>query len=148
MRREILAPLMVVSVLAAAPACHKATTAKVVSKSETKSTSPDGGRTTTTTETKQIGSTIASTTETTSSGAGRRGKMESETVVGTVTEAAPGRKLVVMTGDGSKHSWDLDDKKMRASLDPRVTVGTKVRVEATKDGDGNRTVRAVPVSDR
>ena len=148
MRREILAALTVMSVLAALPACHRASAAKVVSKSETKSTNPDGSRTTTTTETKQIGSTVVSTTETDSSGAGRRGKTESETVVGTVTEAAPGRKLVVMTGDGAKHSWDLDDKKMRASLDPTVTVGTKVRVDATKDGDGNRTVRAVPVSDR
>lgn len=135
------------AVLAGLVACHRTETPRVETKSETKSTNADGSRTTTSTETRQVGSTIASTTETTVGGP-NRGKLESETVVGTVTELTAGKRIVVLTGDGTKHAYDLDNKKMSASVDPSVTVGTKVRLDTTKDNDGRRSLQVVPVADR
>jgi hypothetical protein len=133
--------------LAAVFACRRAETPRVETKSETKSTNPDGSKTTTTTESKQVGSTLASTTETTVGGP-NHGKMETETVVGTVTELGPGKRIVILTGDGGKHSYDLADKKTSASIDRSVTVGTKVRLDATKENDGRRSLQVVPVTDR
>lgn len=138
--------LLVAALLFPALACNRSETPKVESKTETKSTNADGSRSTTTTETKQIGSTVAVTTETRAGGA-KGGKTESETVVGTVTELGAGKSIVVLTGDGVKHSYDLD-KKTVASIDPRVAVGTKVRLDTTKDNDGRRSLTVVPVGDR
>ena len=128
-------------------ACRKAETPAVESKTETKSTHADGSKTTTTTEEKQVGSTVDVTTETNAPG-DRGGKTVSETVVGTVTDFGPGKTITVMTGDGKKHTYDLSDKKTTASVDPRVTVGTKVSLDTTKDNANNRSLRVVPVSDR
>jgi hypothetical protein len=128
--------------------CHKSETPQTETKSQTKSTNPDGSRTTTTTESKQVGSTLAATTETKESGEGRKGKMESETVIGTVTEYDPGKKLVILTGDGKKHDFDLADKKTTSSIDSRITVGTKVQLDSTRDDSGNRSLRVVPASGR
>ena len=136
-----------VAALAVAPACHRAETPAIETKSETKSTNPDGSKTTTSTETKQIGSTVASTTET-NVGGPNRGKIEDETVIGTVTDLNPGKKIVVLTGDGARHSYDLDDKNTSASVDRAVTVGTKVRLDTTKATDGRRAIRVIPVADR
>lgn len=139
--------LVTAALLATPLACRKAETPKVETKSETKSTNADGSKTTTTTETKQIGSTLAATTET-KGGGPKGGRTESETVVGTVTDFGPGKRIVVLTGDGTKHSYDLDDKKTVSSIDPRVAVGTKVQLDSTKDNDGRRSVRVVPVAGR
>lgn len=139
-------PLLVAAVSIVSAGCRNSEVPKVETKAETKSTNPDGSKTTTTTETKQIGSTLASTTETTVGGP-NRAKTEDETVVGTVTELAAGKRLVILTGDGDKHSYDLDDKTV-ASIDRGVTVGTKVRLDATKDNEGRRSLRVVPVRDR
>ena len=133
--------------LAAGLECRRAETPRVETKSETKSTNPDGSKTTTTTESKQVGSTLASTTET-SVGGPNAGKTETETVVGTVTELGPGKRIVILTGDGGKHSYDLDDKKTSASIDRSVAVGTKVRLDAVKESDGRRSLQVVPVADR
>ncbi|MDQ2869858.1 MAG: hypothetical protein M3S32_03875 [Acidobacteriota bacterium] len=139
----LLAAGLVISTIA----CQRTETPKVESKTETKSTNADGSRSTTTTETKQVGSTVAVTTETRAGGA-RGGKSESETVIGTVTDLGPGKSIVVLTGDGEKHSYDLGDKKTVASIDPRVAVGTKVRLDTTKDNDGRRSLTVVPVAER
>lgn len=147
MTRTTWISLLSAVLLASTTACRRAETPKVESKTETTSTNANGGKTTTTTETKQIGSTVAVTTETNARGADG-GKTESETVVGTVTDLGPGKRIVVLTGDGKKHSYDLDDKKMAASIDPRVAVGTKVRLDSTKDNDGRRSLRVVPAADR
>jgi hypothetical protein len=147
MNRKPAIPLLVAALLALSPACRRAETPQVETKSETKSTNPDGSKTTTSTETKQIGSTVASTTET-NVGGPNRGKIEDETVVGTVTDFGVGKRIVILTGDGAKHSYDLDDKKTSASIDRAVTVGTKVRLDATKSTDGFRQIRVVPVGAR
>ncbi len=139
--------LLAAGLLVSAVACHRTETPKVESKTETKSTNADGSRSTTTTETKQVGSTVAVTTETRAGGAGG-GKSASETVIGTVTELGPGKSIVVLTGDGEKHSYDLGDKKTVASIDPRIAVGTKVRLDTTKDNEGRRSLTVVPVAER
>lgn len=128
-------------------ACRKSEGPMVESKSETKATNPDGSKTTTTTEEKQVGSTVEATTETKTSGKDG-GTSESETVVGTVTEFDRARSITVLTGDGKKHSYDLADDKTSADVDRRVTVGTKVRLDAGKDSAGRRTIRVSPSSDR
>jgi hypothetical protein len=140
--------LLLSVLLAGYVGCQKNETPQVETKSETKSTNPDGSRMTTTTESKQVGSTLAATTETKESGEGRKGKTENETVIGTVTEYGPGKKLEILTGDGKKHDYDLADKKMTSSVDSRVTVGTKVRLDSTRDDSGNRSLQVVPVSGR
>jgi hypothetical protein len=134
--------------LAAPLACRKTEAPKVETKTETKSTNPDGSRMTTTTETKQIGSTLVSTTETKGTGELGREKSESQTVVGTVTEYGPGKRLVILTGDGEKHSYDLDEKKTAASVDARIAVGSKVRLDQARDESGRRSIRVVPALER
>jgi hypothetical protein len=138
--------LAAAAVIALAPACKRAEPS-IETKSETKSTNPDGSKTTTSTETKQVGSTVASTTET-NVGGPNHGKIEDETVVGTVTDFGPGKRIVVLTGDGARHTYDLDDKNTSASVDRSVAVGTKVRLDATKAADGRRAIRVIPVADR
>lgn len=147
MKRTPWIPLLAAAALAFAPACRRAETAAVETKSETKSTNPDGSKTTTSTETKQIGSTVASTTET-NVGGPNGGKIEDATVIGTVTDFNPGKRIVVLTGDGARHSYDLDEKDTSASVDRAVTVGTKVRLDTTKASDGRRAIRVVPVANR
>ena len=139
-------PLLVAAISLVSAGCRRSEAPRVETKAETKSTNPDGSKTTTTTETRQVGSTLASTTETTVGGP-NRAKTEDETVVGTVTELTVGKRLVILTGDGEKHSYDLDDKTV-AAIDRAVTVGTKVRLDSTKDNEGRRSVRVAPVRDR
>jgi hypothetical protein len=148
MRRTQFSCLLASALLAGALACAKSEAPQVENKSETKSTNPDGSRATTTTESKQVGSTLAATTETKETGEGRNRKLEDETVIGTVTEYTAGKKLVILTGDGKKHDWDLNDKKTTASIDSRVSVGSKVRLDSTKDDSGNRSLQVAPVSGR
>jgi uncharacterized protein len=145
-RMHWISLLAAAAVIALAPACKRAEPS-IETKSETKSTNPDGSKTTTSTETKQVGSTVASTTET-NVGGPNHGKIEDETVVGTVTDFGPGKRIVVLTGDGARHTYDLDDKNTSASVDRSVAVGTKVRLDATKAADGRRAIRVIPVADR
>jgi hypothetical protein len=140
--------LLLSVLLAGSIGCQKNEAPQVETKSETKSTNADGSRMTTTTESKQVGSTLAATTETKESGEGHKGKTENETVIGTVTEYGAGKKLEILTGDGKKHDYDLADKKTTSSVDSRVTVGTKVRLDSTRDDSGNRSLQVVPVSGR
>jgi len=143
---RIAHPVSLLAVLLFLPAggCRKNEPPKVEQKIETKSTNADGTTSKTTTETKQYGSTLVSTTERTEAGAKGKEKSENETVVGTVTEYTAGKKIVVLTGDGKKHDYDLDDKKTTASVDPRVTVGTKVQLELARDNSGNRSLHVSP----
>jgi len=131
--------------LLALPACRKAEAPVVETTAKTKSTNADGSNVTTTTDTKQVGSTLDAMTETNVPGRDG-GKTESETVIGTVTEVVAGKTITVLTGDGKKHTYDLDDRKTTASIDRRVTVGTKVELDTTKDPSGRRSIRVVPVS--
>jgi hypothetical protein len=123
-----------------AAGCRKAETPVVESKSETKATDADGTRVTTSTEEKQVGSTVEATTETSTSGKGG-GKTESETIIGTVTTFEPGRKITILTGDGKKHDYDLSEKDTSADVNSRVAVGSKVRLDSTKETTGHRSIR-------
>jgi hypothetical protein len=147
---RIALPVSLLTVLLVLPAggCRKNEPPKVEQKVETKSTNPDGTTSKTTTETKQFGSTLVSTTERTEAGAKGKEKSKNETVVGTVTEYTAGKKIVVLTGDGKKHDYDLDDKKMVSSVDPRVTVGTKVHLDLARDNSGNRSLQVIPAGER
>ncbi len=126
--------------------CGKTSAPKVETKAETKSTNPDGSRATTTTESKQFGSTLVAKTERTDDTGKRKEKSVEETVVGTVTDFAAGKRIVILTGDGSKHDFDLTDKKTSSSVDRRVTVGTKVQLDLARDDSGNRSIRVVPAA--
>ena len=126
--------------------CGKTSAPKVETKAETKSTNPDGSRATTTTESKQFGSTLVAKTERTDDTGKRKEKSVEETVVGTVTDFAAGKRIVILTGDGSKHDYDLADKKTSSSVDRRVTVGTKVQLDLARDDSGNRSIRVVPAA--
>ena len=132
--------------LAATAACSKSSAPTVETKARTKSTNSDGTRATTTTESKQFGSTLVSKTERTDDTGKRKEKSLQETVVGTVTDYSAGKKIVILTGDGSKHDYDLADKKTQASVDRRVTVGTKVELDLARDDSGNRSIRVVPAA--
>jgi hypothetical protein len=147
---RIALPVSLLTVLLVSPAggCRKNELPKVEQKVETKSTNPDGTTSKTTTETKQFGSTLVSTTERTETGGKGKEKSENETVVGTVTDYGAGKRIVILTGDGKKHDYDLADRKTTSSVDPRVTVGTKVRLDLARDNSGSRSLRIVPAPER
>ena len=130
-------------VLVAGAGCAKKEEPRVEVKSSEKSTSADGVKTTTTTESVQIGSTLVGKTETTSNTADGKEKSQMETVIGTVTVYKPNEKIEVMTGDSKKHSFDLNDKNSRAEVDMKVTVGSKVRLTEEKDPAGSKLIRVV-----
>ena len=70
------------TVLLAVAGCAKKEEPRLEVKSQAKSTNADGGKTTTTTESLQVGSTLAGTTETSSDTAHGKAKSETETVIG------------------------------------------------------------------
>jgi len=147
--RSTVNPLLaagLAAVVTAGAGCGKATAPKVETKAETKSTNPDGSRATTTTESKQFGSTLVSKTERTDDTGKRKEKSVEETVVGTVTDFTPGKRIVILTGDGSMHDFDLADKKTSSTVDRRISVGTKVQLYLARDDSGNRSIRVVPAA--
>jgi hypothetical protein len=56
-----------------------------------------------------------------------------------------GKEIEVLTGDSKKHSFGLDEKDSRVEMDPRITVGTKVRLVQDKDSSGRRMIRVVAI---
>jgi hypothetical protein len=137
---------IVAAALFSGAGCAKGSAEKVESTSTTTHTNADGSKSKVTTDTKQYGSTLVSKTEETdNTGKGKEKRVE-ETVVGTVTAFTAGKKIVVLTGDGSRHDYDLDDKKTSARVDRNVTVGTKVQLTLARDDAGNRTIRVVPTA--
>lgn len=106
----------------------------------------DETKTTTTTETKTVGSTQESTTKTTVETPEGERKAVTKSYVGTVTEYVPGKSIEVMTGDKDTHSFDLDEKDDVVSVDAKVAVGTKVQlVQETSEGGADRiTVTIAP----
>jgi hypothetical protein len=96
----------------------------------------DTTKTTTETETKRVGSTEQSTTTTKVDSPAGDTKMVTNSFVGTVTKFEPGKSIEVMTGEKETHSFDLDEKDVVASIDPRTAVGSKVQLVEEKPGDG------------
>jgi hypothetical protein len=94
--------------------------------------SADTTKTTTETETKRMGSTSQSSTTTKVETAAGDTKAVTNTFVGTVTAFKPGKSIEVMTGDKETHSFDLDGKNQQVSIDPSISVGSKVRLVEEK----------------
>ena len=140
MRQHATAVILGIVLLAVA-GCAKKEEPRLEVKSQAKSTSAEGKKTTTTTESLQVGSTLAGTTETMSDTAHGKAKSETETVIGTVTVYKPNKSIEILTGDNKKHSFDLDEKDSQLHMDPRVTVGTKVQLVQDKDPAGRRVIR-------
>ena len=140
MRQHATAVILGIVLLAVA-GCAKKEEPRLEVKSQAKSTNVDGGKTTTTTESLQVGSTLAETTETPSDSAHGKGKSQTDTVIGTVTVYKPNKSIEILTGDNKKHSFDLDEKDLQLNMDPRVTVGTKVQLVQDKDPAGRKVVR-------
>jgi len=140
MRQHATAVILGIVLLAVA-GCAKKEEPRLEVKSQAKSTNADGRKTTTTTESLQVGTTLAETTETSSDTAHGKAKSQTETVIGTVTVYKPTKSIEILTGDNKKHSFDLDEKDLQLDIDPRVTVGTKVQLVQDKDSAGRRVVR-------
>jgi len=130
-------------ILVAGAGCEKKEEPRLEVKSQAKSTNAEGAKTTTTTESVAVGSTLAGKTETTSDTPDGKAKSQTETVIGTVTVYKPNQEIVVMTGDNTKHSFDLDEKDTRAEVDVKVTVGSKVQLIQEKDPAGRTLIRVI-----
>jgi hypothetical protein len=90
----------------------------------------------TTTETKQVGSTSESTTETTVDTPDGDSKSVTRSYAGTVTKYTPGESIEVMTGNKDTHSFNLDREGDVIAIDPRTTVGSKVQLVDETLGQG------------
>lgn len=93
-------------------------------------------KTTTQTETKQVGSTTESKTETTVDTASGDTKSVVNRYVGTVTDFKPGKSIEVMTGNKETHGFDLEDKAVVLAIDPSTSVGSKVELVEEKGEKG------------
>jgi hypothetical protein len=71
-------------------------------------------------------------------------KTKSETVIGTVKEFQAGEKLEVTGPKDKQYKFDLDDQKTTATIDPGITVGSRVKVVRKTDADGNTTITVKP----
>ena len=100
-------------------------------------------RTTTQTETKQVGSTTESTTETKVDTPFGESKSVTNSYLGTITEFKPGKSIEVMTGNKNTHSFELDGKNVVVSIDPAVAVGSKVLLVEEK---GEKDFRRITVT--
>ncbi len=120
-------------------ACGRSAPDTVTSESTTK-VQTAAGTETTESMSKQVGSTSASTTETKLKTAEGTVESKMETVVGTVTEFTAGKKIVILTGDNDKHSFDLDDSDVIYRVGPKVAVGSKVKLEQRTNDAGKKVV--------
>jgi ABC-type Fe3+-hydroxamate transport system substrate-binding protein len=97
---------------------------------------PDTTKTTTQTETTQVGSTSATTSETKIDGPSGDTKSNTNSYVGTVTVFDPGKRIEVMTGNKETHTFALDGKNDIVVVDRAIEVGSKVRLVEEKGEKG------------
>jgi ABC-type Fe3+-hydroxamate transport system substrate-binding protein len=90
----------------------------------------------TTTETKQVGSTAESTSETKVDTPSGETKTVTNRYVGTVTEFKPGKSIEVMTGNKDSHAFELDGKNDVVAIDRATVVGSKVLLVEEKGEKG------------
>lgn len=127
-----LAYLIPAGLLVLATACGPSA-GTVEKKSET-TTETSGGTVTTTNESTQVGTTLEATSETTVDTSSGNVSAMTKTVIGTITVFEPGKKLEVMTGDKTMHSYSLDDQNIVFAIDGDMAVGKQVTVvEQTGD---------------
>ena len=129
----------------AAVGCKQSSAPKVESESKTTTTTPQGSQEVKT-STEKVGETQVTEQEVKTKTDAGTVKTEADTVVGTVSEYVAGDKIVVMTADNDKHSYDLNDKDVTATVAANVTVGTKVKLEQHKDDAGHLTISVSVVS--
>lgn len=127
-------PLTVVAVIAALIGCGKPA-GTIETKSQTTTTNPQG-KVQVNEEVRKVGSTVETRTETKSKTEEGTVKTDVETYVGTVTVYDPGRKIEVLTGENTRHSFDLDAKALMVEVVGPVTVGSRVRLVARKGDQG------------
>lgn len=130
---------LLVALMGATVACTQSAPDTVKSESKTKVQTPAGTETTESTS-KQVGSTSASATETKLKTPEGTVESKVETVVGTVSVYTAGKKIEIITGDNSKHSFDLDDAKVIYTIDPAVVVGSKVKLDQRTNDKGEKVV--------
>jgi sRNA-binding protein len=123
-----LAFLFSAGLLAVATACGQSPDANTTVKKTESTTQTSGGTVTTTSESKQVGTTLEAKSETKTDTSSGTVTSKTETIVGTVTAFTVGKKIEVMTGDKKMHSFNLDDKDVVYSVDPTMAVGQRVTV--------------------
>ena len=128
--------------LAIATACGQAPDTTVKKTESTTQTS--GGTVKTTSETKQVGTTLETKSESTAETASGTLKAKVETIVGTVTVFTAGKKIEVMTGEKKMHSFNLDDKDVVYTVDHTVVVGQRVTVIDETGADKVRRITVKP----
>lgn len=121
-----LAFLFSAGLLAVATACGQSPDTTVKKTESTTQTS--GGTVKTTSESKQVGTTLEAKSETKADTPAGAVASKTETIVGTVTAFTAGKKIEVMTGEKKMHSFNLDDKDVVYSVDRTVAVGQRVTV--------------------
>jgi hypothetical protein len=66
-------------------------------------------------------------------------KTKDHVVVGIVKEYQAGEKIKVLVGKKTR-SFDLDEKSVSTAVDPKVAVGSRVKVVESKDANGKKTL--------
>ena len=87
------------------------------------------------------GGTMAMETTTKHKGPGPNTKTKTETVVGTVKEYDPGKKIVVTGPKNKDYSFDLDEN---AGVTGDIAAGKKVKVNYTKTDSGQKVTTVAP----
>src|SRR6185369_9201742 len=117
-----------------------------VEKKTESTTQTSQGEAKTTTETKQVGTDVQSTTTTKADTPEGTVKGKTETYIGTVTTYTAGKKIVVTTGEKKTESFDLDAKDTVATVDPKVAVGSRVKLVDEKNDAGQHKITVTPES--
>lgn len=141
MNTSKLAYLIPAGLLVVATACGpKADTIEKKSESTTQTAE---GSVKTTSESTQVGTTLAATSETKVDTGSGTISSKTETIIGTVTVFEAGKKLEVLTGEKKNHSYSLDDKDIVFSIEGNPAVGKRVTVV---DQTGDDKVHRVTVT--
>ncbi len=137
MQHRKFAYLIASGAIAVSVGCGKPPEGTVEKKSES-STETAQGKVETTKESKQVGSTLEAKATTKSDTPGGTVKTKTETFIGTVTAYTPGKKIVIMTGEKTTHSFDLDEKNLVPTVDSTVAVGSRVKLVEEKGDQAHR----------
>lgn len=121
-----LAYLVPAALLVVATACGPSSGA--VEKKSESTTQTAEGTVKTTSESTQVGTTLAATSETKVDTASGTVSAKTETIIGTITVFEAGKKLEVLTGEKKTHSYSLDDKDIVFAVDGNLAVGKAVTV--------------------
>lgn len=135
-----LAYLIPAGLLAVATACGPS--AGTVEKKSESTTQTAEGTVNTTSESTQVGTTLEAKSETTVDTAAGTVTAKTVTIVGTVTVFEAGKKLEVLTGEKSTHTFSLDDKDVVFTVVGTLAVGKRVTVT---DQTGDDKVHRVTV---